>query len=461
MRRRRTIALTLAVALTTGALSITGAVPVGAATTTHVEQRYAINATLDPALARLDAVEELTLTNRAAQPIDHVNVSVIPNALGYFTLGPQITVGGVPAEAAWTNSTNLRIALPGGLKRDATAAIVIPFRLDVGTSPEGFGARLSAENGVLSFGMWFPIVSREHDIYGLGDPQISFTAASIRLDLTTTMPMPRDAVACPGLIEAPEGSGTTWACEATSVRDFAFAVNPNFRLTERRVDDTALRVYTETVDGSATADLAEAGLIGLEEAFGAYPWPDLVVAEVGTDGGFSMEYPRQVHLTRSKVTDPYVVFHEVAHQWFYAQLGNDQMREPWVDEALADFSARYLMGIGEDACSTRDVDSTVFAWPAGATTGGDWTSCDGYFHTVFYRGSEFLNTVRDAMGAEAFFPALRALVEERRHGTVTGRRLLKHLDDASPVDLRPIYQQYMAGYRSKAIFAVAKGEAAA
>ena len=85
------------------------------------------------------------------------------------------------------------------------------------------------------------------------------------------------------------------------------------------------------------------------------------------------------------MADPYVVYHEVAHQWFYAQLGNDQHREPWLDEGFADFSARWLMGIGENQCSARPVDSPVFAWEAGPTTGGDWPSCDGYFHTVFYR----------------------------------------------------------------------------
>ena len=78
------------------------------------------------------------------------------------------------------------------------------------------------------------------------------------------------------------------------------------------------------------------------------------------------KYPRAIHLTRSKVTDSYVINHEVAHQWFYAQLGNHQMLEPWLDEAFADFSARYLMGIGVNHCSSRDVDSSVFARKRGS-----------------------------------------------------------------------------------------------
>lgn len=36
------------------------------------------------------------------------------------------------------------------------------------------------------------------------------------------------------------------------------------------------------------------------------------------------------------------VAHEVAHQWFYAAVGNDQYGEPWLDEGLAQFSQSIL-----------------------------------------------------------------------------------------------------------------------
>ena len=418
---------------------------IAAATTTRLTQRYLITATLDVAAGRLEAVEELELTNRSAGAIDHVNLSVVPRALGYLHMDEAVTVDGDPAETEWTTSINLRIPLDD-VEPGETAVIRIPFRLEVGLSPDAFTARLSRANGVLSFGQWFPIVSTEHEVYGLGDPQISFTADAIRLDLETTTALGRDAVACPGLVSAPDPTGTTWICESTDVRDFSFVVNPRFRLTERTVGGTQLRVYTETVDGAGTTDLAEDALIGLSEAFGAYPWEDLVLAEVGSGGGFSMEYPRMIHLTRDKVADTYVVYHEVAHQWFYAQLGNDQQIEPWLDEGFADFSARYLMGIGENQCSARPVNSEVFAWEAGPTTGGDWSSCDGYFHTVFYKGTEFLNAIRAAMGDDAFFDAMRDWVGLNRFGMTTGDRLLGHLTASTDAELTPIFDAYLADY---------------
>jgi hypothetical protein len=409
-------------------------------------QRYEIAATLDVGAGRLDASQRLTLTNHGGRGLSHVDLSAIGRALGYLELSGPVSVDGSAASASWTTTTNLRVALPARVAPGETIEIALAFVLTVGSPGGAYTARLSRENGVISFGWWFPIVSREHDTHGVGDSQISYTADLIRLDLTTTTALPRDAVACPGLVSAPQDSGTRWTCEAELVRDFSFVVNPRFRLTTRDVGDVAMRVYTETVSGEVTADLAETALIGLGDIFGPYPWPDLVLAEVGSQGGYSMEYPRAIHLTREKVTDPYVVYHEVAHQWFYAQIGNDPMLEPWLDEGFADFGARHLMGIGESQCSERPVDSDVFAWPAEPTSGGDWTSCDGYFHTVFYKGTEFITAIRGAVGDEAFFAALRAYIDDNRYGIATTESLLDHLSRSTAADLRPIYGEYIASY---------------
>ena len=53
-----------------------------------------------------------------------------------------------------------------------------------------------------------------------------------------------------------------------------------------------------------------------------------------------MEYPELVMV----VDDPTSVAHEVAHQWFYGLVGSDQWREPWLDESLATFAQRRLLG---------------------------------------------------------------------------------------------------------------------
>jgi hypothetical protein len=439
--------IAVAVALSTTLSVPSTPLPASPATTTHLATTYVLNASLDVSAGRLRVGERVTITNRASYPIDHVNLSVLPRAFGYFRFAGQVRVDGEEADISWTSGTNLRVALGRWLQPGVQVAIRIPFRLRVGSSGGAFTARTSRDRGVLSLGEWFPIISRKHDSYAVGDPQVTRTADLITLNLTTDVRLLRQAVACAGLQQAPAVRGRHWTCVARNVRDFSVVVNPRFHVMTRTTDGVTVRVYTETVDGSTTMRKARFALRSLNDLYGRYPWTDLVLAEVGADGGFSMEYPRTIHLTRTKVTDTYVLYHEVAHQWFYAQLGNDQMRVPWLDEAFADFTARHLMGSGSrDQCSTRPVDSSVFAWPAGPTSGGDWLSCDGYFHTVFYKGSEFLYAIRSAMGDAAFFGALREHIAQNRFGTTTTRRLLDHFQESTDADLAPIFARYLDAY---------------
>ena len=85
------------------------------------------------------------------------------------------------------------------------------------------------------------------------------------------------------------------------------------------------------------------------ERFGTYPYTEFDVASTPMQA-LGIEYPGMTGITLS-VYDPdaevaglpsrvlieSVVAHEVAHQWFYNTVGNDQVDEPWLDEALAQY----------------------------------------------------------------------------------------------------------------------------
>jgi len=416
-----------------------------AATTTKLDQEYLFEATYDTGTGALRVLQRLQLVNRAPRAVRGVNLSVIPRALGGFTLH-AVRVDGAPANRTWTTTTNLRVRFGRDVQPGEAVVVRLKYRVVPRLQTGAFSARLARQAGVSSFGEWFPIVSREHDSYGVGDPQVSFRADRIELRLTTSSALPRDAVACPGRRSAPATSGRRWTCLVRNVRDFAFVVNPDFRLRSRRVGNTRIRVYTETVGGGVTLDKAAFALRRLNDLLGTYPYADLVLAEVGGSSGFSMEYPRQIHLTRSKVRDSYVVYHEVAHQWFYGLLGNDQMREPWLDEGFSDFTARYLMGVGANQCSSKNIDVSVFAFPAGRTSGGNWTECQGYFFTVFNKSTAMLNQVRAAMGTADFFDALRAFIADHHLGITGSRAMLEHLEAWDGANLTPIFRAYTKRY---------------
>ena len=56
--------------------------------------------------------------------------------------------------------------------------------------------------------------------------------------------------------------------------------------------------------------------------------------------------------------DPYslqeIVSHEIAHQWFFAAVGNDEYKEGWLDEGFATYLEQVLYGL-VDSKSTREI----------------------------------------------------------------------------------------------------------
>ena len=85
-------------------------------------------------------------------------------------------------------------------------------------------------------------------------------------------------------------------------------------------------------------------------AYGDYPYTKLDVVTTPTYA-LGIEYPGAFALTDRLYTASqdfgdlpeeslleWVTAHEAAHEWFYNLVGNDQLEDPWLDEALAQFA---------------------------------------------------------------------------------------------------------------------------
>jgi aminopeptidase N len=77
--------------------------------------------------------------------------------------------------------------------------------------------------------------------------------------------------------------------------------------------------------------------------------------------------------------------HEVSHMWFYGLVGNDQGRDPWLDEGLASYAEFRILG-NLDASSARSI-------PAGGKgRAGEpmtyWETRQGiYYRSVYVQGA--------------------------------------------------------------------------
>ena len=377
---------------------------------------YLLRASLNYRYATISATERITIRNVSGAPISKVNLSVLPRAFGELVWIGNYRVDGRVVTAAWTNNSNLAVQLGRNVAHDEVAVLTLGFRVRagsaIGTSLEG---RLSKANGIMQVSHWFPIVSDGHGARYPGDSQYTLTARKIRLELTTDSTAIR--IAAPGRRVA--WSGRYHVYELLDARDFAFGASPYYRAVSGSAGGVTVVAYYTTGAGATALAYAKAALVRFESVFGEYQWPRYVIAQTGRTWSGN-EYPGIVFLGAPLFSNREVVAHETAHQWWYAMAGNDQLREPWLDEGLAEFSAAYFFGGFGAANSWRPVNSTVYEFPnAPASLTSDEPG--SYDQTVYFRSAEFLEGLRFRMGNDQFFAGLRALFDTNRNGVMTTR----------------------------------------
>lgn len=194
----------------------------------------------------------------------------------------------------------------------------------------------------------------------------------------------------------------TWVATA-SVRDFAFAIG-RFSTTHGRASGTSLTVYAPAAldrDLPSALRRVRNAFSKMQGWYGGYRLPDLKVVLGDLEFGGS-EYPGLVFSTPDNAT----ISHEVAHQWFYGLVGNDQYSDPFLDESLTAFSEQRFHK------SYRCDLARPIRGEHGLSTGMSyWQKHPAAYEDTIYRGGACALTVlqRD-LGAALFDRALRAYV---------------------------------------------------
>ena len=146
--------------------------------------------------------------------------------------------------------------------------------------------------------------------------------------------------------------------------------------------------------------------------------------------------------------------HVVAHQWWYVQVGSDQVRAPWLDEALAEYSALLHYGHAHgqaafDRLYEQRVESAMrVTLPPDRTIGAEihrFGSRWEYNMVVYQRGAGMLHGLRLALGEEVFLRALRAYVEAHRFGIATREDLIGAFNEAAGSNWRGFFDDYLDG----------------
>jgi len=128
-----------------------------------------------------------------------------------------------------------------------------------------------------------------------------------------------------------------------------------------------------------------------------------------------------------------IISHETAHEWFYASVGSDPMEEPWLDEALATYASNVFLSliVSEASAQTERAawasvyDRAKQAHPDLAVTSAvyDFPDSETYASFVYSGGALELDALRQEMGDDVFFAALREYASSYHAAIATGADL--------------------------------------
>lgn len=149
------------------------------------------------------------------------------------------------------------------------------------------------------------------------------------------------------------------------------------------------------------------------------------------------------------------IVHETAHQWWYSLVGNDQLDEPWLDEALAQYTSllylerRYGSEIAQSELGTkfdtayqrlRENNSDMpIGLPVAAYTE------PLYGAVVYYKGPLFFRALRQQVGDQRFDAILRAYFQAYRYGVAYPQDFLAVAERVSGQELDGLYEEWILG----------------
>jgi hypothetical protein len=147
-----------------------------------------------------------------------------------------------------------------------------------------------------------------------------------------------------------EGETQTLTVASGPARDFYLAASPLYEEISETFGEVTIRSYAPDgleAGAQAALEIAAESIELFNDKYPPYPYTELDIVATPTLAG-GIEYPGLIVVTLPlydiESGSPGiiqslqgVVAHEVAHQWFYNYVGDDQLDDPWLDEALAQY----------------------------------------------------------------------------------------------------------------------------
>lgn len=322
--------------------------------------------------------------------------------------------------------------------------VTIDFQLDLVLG----GGSTGYTNRQANFGDWYPYLVLYKPGIGwvyhppavVGEAQILPVANfDVKLTLDNS-----DLILATSLYFEQENGNYHWA--GKNIRNVTWSVSPEYIVLENHSKDHLIRQFVfpeHQMAGEASLEVAQKAFKLFTEMFGSNNRNYLSIVEVEFFDG--MEYDGLFFLSQDYFAaysgNPMgyltiITAHEVAHQWWYANIANDQANEPWLDEALCTYSEKlffqhyfpYLLDWWQvfridRYAPTGWVNSSIY----------DFVGFRPYVDAVYLRGALYLEAIDQEIGEEAVLSLL-----QRYNHDYSGR-----------IATSPDFEEYLIDYLTK------------
>ncbi len=435
---------------------------------------YHLTLTLAADLTTLTGHEAVRYTNQEAAALDRLAFHLHPNLLGGAMTISALTVDGEAAEAEYApERTSLSVPLASPLAPGAQVVVEMDFEVVVPTDMTRNYGVLAAVDGRLALAHFYPMLAVfDADGWNTAPPppwsDVTYSDVSFYL-LQLTAPAGLVVAGGGTRLEAVAGPDDTQILTfaAGPARDMFLAASADYAVLTTEAAGVTLTSYAlpaQQPSARTALQVAAAALHDYEARYGPYPYRELDLVAIPTLA-LGVEYPGLIALNQ-KLFDPDANFgptpvsvlleatvaHEVAHQWFYGLVGDDQLDQPWLDESLTQYATwRYYLDEQGPPGAAGFAGSLAGRWaqvddapipiglPAAAYVGQEYSAI------IYGRGPLFIDALGDTLGQQTLTDFLRDYAATYRWQIATTADFQKLAEAHCACDLTELFDAWVYG----------------
>lgn len=240
--------------------------------------------------------------------------------------------------------------------------------------------------------------------------------------------------------------------DAENARDFCLLVMYDYTEIEEKIKNTTIKCSFPGERNQTAERLLKQSMQILDyyaSKFGAYPYEEFKVVAVPMQGFHGMEYSGMILLQEEMLQaaaeqqrSRFILAHEIAHQWWYGLVGNDQLKEPWLDEGLANWSAyQYLHEMQGQNLPSANQSNQKTNLNKGLA---EIDTKQEYYLTAYRGGEAFWFGLEAQIGHDQVIKALRHYLAQYQYKIATTDDLKKIIKTDTDENMDAFFKQWFA-----------------